>query len=48
VLDHGRIVEEGTHNALMRAGGRYHEVYDTYFRHQSPNYRPEPTSTAAE
>ena len=25
----------------------YHEVYDTYFRHQSPNYRPEPTTTAA-
>jgi ABC-type multidrug transport system fused ATPase/permease subunit len=40
VLDHGRIVEEGTHAELMRTGGRYQEVYDTYFRHQSPNYRP--------
>ena len=47
VLDHGRIVEEGTHADLMRAGGRYHEVYDTYFRHQSPNYRPEPATTPA-
>ena len=40
VLDRGRIVEEGTHAELMRTGGRYQEVYDTYFRHQSPNYRP--------
>jgi ATP-binding cassette, subfamily B, bacterial len=40
VLDHGRIVEEGTHAELMRAGGRYCEVYNTYFRHQSPHYQP--------
>jgi ABC-type multidrug transport system fused ATPase/permease subunit len=40
VLDHGRIVEEGSHGQLMRAGGRYCEVYNTYFRHQSPHYQP--------
>jgi ATP-binding cassette subfamily B protein len=40
VLDHGRIVEEGTHAELMRAGGQYCEVYNTYFRHQSPHYQP--------
>jgi ABC-type multidrug transport system ATPase subunit len=40
VLDHGRIVEEGTHSELLRAGGRYCEVYNTYFRHQSPHYQP--------
>jgi ATP-binding cassette, subfamily B, bacterial len=40
VLDHGRIVEEGTHAELMEAGGRYCEVYNTYFRHQSPHYQP--------
>ena len=40
VLDHGEIVEEGTHRALMAKGGRYCEVYNTYFRHQSPNYVP--------
>ncbi|MEO3868777.1 ABC transporter ATP-binding protein [Nonomuraea sp. B12E4] len=39
VLDHGRIVEEGDHAALLASGGRYCEVYNTYFRHQSPNYR---------
>jgi ABC-type multidrug transport system fused ATPase/permease subunit len=40
VLDHGRIVEQGNHLSLMQAGGRYAELYNTYFRHQNPNYRP--------
>ncbi|WP_336210952.1 ABC transporter ATP-binding protein [Nonomuraea sp. LPB2021202275-12-8] len=40
VLDHGRIVEEGDHATLLARGGRYCQVYNTYFRHQSPNYRP--------
>lgn len=40
VLDHGRIVEEGGHDALMLRGGRYAELFNTYFRHQSPDYRP--------
>ena len=40
VLDHGRIVEEGTHASLLAAGGRYCDVYNTYFRHQNPNYVP--------
>lgn len=40
VLDHGEIVEEGTHASLMAKGGRYCDVYNTYFRHQSPNYVP--------
>lgn len=40
VLDHGNIVEQGTHASLMAKGGRYCEVYNTYFRHQSPNYVP--------
>ncbi|GAA2314720.1 ABC transporter ATP-binding protein [Nonomuraea roseoviolacea subsp. roseoviolacea] len=39
VLDHGRIVEEGDHTTLLARGGRYCEVYNTYFRHQSPHYR---------
>jgi len=40
VLDRGEIVEEGTHHSLLAMGGRYCDVYNTYFRHQSPNYVP--------
>jgi ABC-type multidrug transport system fused ATPase/permease subunit len=40
VLDHGRVVEEGGHDQLMLRGGRYAELYNTYFRHQSPDYPP--------
>jgi ATP-binding cassette, subfamily B, bacterial len=40
VLDHGDVVEQGTHRSLMAKGGRYCDVYNTYFRHQSPNYVP--------
>jgi ABC-type multidrug transport system, ATPase and permease components len=40
VLDAGQIVEEGSHEELMTNGGHYAELYNTYFRHQSPNYKP--------
>ena len=40
VMDHGRIIEEGTHDALLARGGHYAELYNTYFRHQSLDYRP--------
>ncbi len=40
VMDHGHIIEEGTHDGLMVQGGHYAELYDTYFRHQSLDYRP--------
>jgi ABC-type multidrug transport system fused ATPase/permease subunit len=40
VLDRGRIVEEGSHDVLMGQGGYYAYLYNTYFRHQSPDYRP--------
>ena len=38
VLQNGRIIEEGDHQALMARGGHYAELYDTYFRHQSLEY----------
>ena len=40
VLDNGRIIEEGTHNSLLYGGGHYANLYNTYFRHQSIDYRP--------
>jgi ABC-type multidrug transport system fused ATPase/permease subunit len=40
VLRGGRIAEEGNHVALLERGGEYAGLYNTYFRHQSPNYRP--------
>ncbi len=42
VLENGHIIEEGNHDQLMAQGGHYAELYDTYFRHQSPDYRPPP------
>ena len=41
VMRQGLIVEEGSHDQLMASGGHYAELYDTYFRHQTPDYRPD-------
>ena len=38
VLREGEIIEEGTHESLLRDGGHYAELYNTYFRHQSLEY----------
>lgn len=38
VLQNGRIIEEGSHKALMTQGGHYAELYNAYFRHQSLAY----------
>jgi ATP-binding cassette subfamily B protein len=40
VLEQGRIIEEGSHQALLARRGHYADLYNTYFRHQSPDYRP--------
>ncbi len=38
VLRQGNIIEQGSHDQLMAAGGHYAELYNTYFRHQSLEY----------
>ena len=38
VLRTGEIIEQGTHRSLLRGGGHYAELYNTYFRHQSLEY----------
>jgi len=38
VLGDGTILEEGSHEGLMEGNGRYADLYNTYFRHQSWEY----------
>jgi ABC-type multidrug transport system fused ATPase/permease subunit len=34
VVEHGRVVERGTHDGLLAAGGRYAALYRTQFAHE--------------
>jgi len=47
VVDDGRIVERGTHDELLRAGGLYDELYRTQFEGQADGAVMAPASTAA-
>ena len=38
VMEQGRIIQEGTHELLLKEGGHYADLYNTYFRHQSLAY----------
>jgi ATP-binding cassette subfamily B protein len=38
VLRQGQIIEEGNHDRLLKQGGHYATLYNTYFRHQSLAY----------
>ena len=40
VMEKGRIIEEGNHTGLLARSGHYATLYNTYFRHQSLDYRP--------
>jgi ATP-binding cassette subfamily B protein len=38
VMEKGGIIQEGDHESLLRQGGHYAMLYNTYFRHQSLAY----------
>ena len=38
VLEKGKIIEQGNHDDLLKQGGHYGKLYNTYFRHQSLSY----------
>ncbi|MBI3760815.1 MAG: ABC transporter ATP-binding protein [Chloroflexi bacterium] len=38
VLRQGQIIETGDHRSLLAQGGHYAELYNTYFRHQAPDF----------
>ncbi|MFC2063583.1 ABC transporter ATP-binding protein [Chloroflexota bacterium] len=40
VMQDGSIIEEGDHDRLLAQGGHYAGLYNTYFRHQSLDYKP--------
>jgi len=54
VLEHGEIVERGTHDELLARGGRYRQLYDKQYRFErdrfinpGEDFTPEPERVAA-
>ena len=54
VLEHGEIVERGTHEELLEAGGRYRQLYDKQYRFErdrfinpGEDFTPEPERVVA-
>ena len=41
VIDEGRIVEQGTHEELLRNGGLYSRLYELQFREEEEDSREE-------
>jgi ABC-type multidrug transport system fused ATPase/permease subunit len=48
VLREGEVIETGSHEALMTAGGHYADLYMLFFRHQSADYDPTREQPAAD
>jgi ABC-type multidrug transport system fused ATPase/permease subunit len=53
VLEHGEIVERGTHDELLASGGRYRQLYDKQYRFErdrfinpGEDFTPEPAAAA--
>jgi ATP-binding cassette subfamily B protein/subfamily B ATP-binding cassette protein MsbA len=44
VMDHGRLVEQGTHEDLLRRGGLYRQLHDMQTRHVSRKLKPDLTA----
>ena len=42
VLDHGKIIEQGTNDELLRTKGKYYQLYKTYYAHQGISEIEEP------
>jgi ATP-binding cassette, subfamily B, bacterial len=47
VLRRGEVIEDGSHQELLGRRGHYADLYDTYFRHQAPDYDPDSALRAA-
>lgn len=47
VLDHGRIVEEGTHEELLALGAHYSRLYELQYREQGVGAAGEPSGPSA-
>ena len=54
MLEHGEIVERGTHDELLARGGRYRQLYDKQYRFErdrfinpGEDFTPEPAAVVA-